>query len=102
MVSGPAAINTLSIHLTYCHKFHHFLSHVIRKNGENSGTWTTMVGVEPSCSTMVGYGPRIVFVEGFGADLSGFLASLCVISYKFQLNRLQIFKKTMCTHFVGE
>ena len=61
-----------------------------------------MVGVESSCSTMVGYGPRIVFVEGFGADLSGFLASLCVISYKYQLNRLQIFKKTKCTHFVGE
>ena len=84
MVKGPSGINTLSIHYTFCHgviinEFHqslHLLSFVFRKNGENSGTWTTMVGVEPSCSTMVGYGPRIVFVEGFGAVLCEFMVSL--------------------------
>ena len=32
-------------------------------------TCTTSVGVEPACSTIVGYGPRTVLVDGFGTDL---------------------------------
>ena len=45
-----------------------------------------MVGVEPSCSTMVGYGPRIVFVEGFGAVLREFMASLYCAAYYTNIN----------------
>ena len=36
-----------------------------------SDTWRINVGVDPWCSTMVGYGPSMAFVDGFGMDLNG-------------------------------
>ena len=36
-----------------------------------SDTCRTNVGVDPWCSTMVGYGPSMAFVDGFGVDLNG-------------------------------